>query len=233
MSDVSLSRKKELQEPDKFIVWFNKATKFIKENKTKVYSVLIAFSIVILIVSTYFGFQNYKINKAKKSHKNILQKYETLIEIDGFEKTYAQTKEDIDIFLKKYGTTNIGKLFGLSVAHLAYESKDYERALILYNKALSNFDKDKALKSLIVSDIAMTYESLKNYTQAINYFQMVTSDINSVSKDEALFHLGYLYSRTNNKKKATEAYKNLLKYFPNSVYAGILKEKINIQDNAK
>ncbi len=227
MADVTLSRQKELKEPDSFIVLFNKILKLIRENKKKFYTILFSVIFIILMISAFFLFKSYKANKVEQEHINLMKKYEAVVEIDGFEKTYTQFKPEVDNFLKKYGDTKIGKLFRLTQAHHAYEMKEYNRALSFYLQSLEDFKDDQSLISIIQSDIGLTYESMGDYGNALKYFAMVIEDINGLAKDEALFHLGYLYNKLNVKESSKRAFSDLVKNFPNSFYVEILQEKLN------
>ena len=226
MSDISLARKKELKKPDRFLIWFNKSMDFVKAHKKIFYVAVAIFITSILSITTYATLKNNKIKSAKKAHLELMYKYETLVEINGFEKTYSDIKDEFNAFLNKHIETDTAKLFGLTYAHLAYGAKDYNKAITLYLQARKDFATSPIIKNLIISNLAMSYESLGNYQEAIKYFYMITKDINAISKEEAIFHMALLYENAGQKQTAQDAYKSLLKNFPTSVYAEIAREKL-------
>jgi tetratricopeptide (TPR) repeat protein len=69
------------------------------------------------------------------------------------------------------------------------------------------------------------HEQLEDYISAIETFEeLLRRFSNPLQKEEALFALIYLYSKTNNVAKATAAKQQLLTEFPNGSFSQIIKE---------
>ena len=94
----------------------------------------------------------------------------------------------------------------LRFADISYEAGELKQALLLYEKALSQFELFPTAAEPDIDNLAMTNYQLGDDAAAIGYFEKIVAEQTTANKDAALFHLGGLYARTGKKEKSQAAY---------------------------
>lgn len=227
MAKVSLVRKKELNEPDEFITFTHKALMYARQNQTMITSVMCGILVLIFSVA---GFQYYSQIKAKKAFIQLSSDvtwYENETQKNKDAVSLQMIKEKETDFLKTYSGTSAAILARAQYAGIYFEQKDYNSAVVLYEKLLSDAGSDEVLRNISLCALAQCYEALGKTDLAIANFEKIVSGNNDIKKDEALFHLGLIYEKTNDMVKSKEKFTQLANEFENSMFIEIAKDKIN------
>ncbi len=89
-----------------------------------------------------------------------------------------------------------------------FHQHDYKTALVYFNQYLDS--KPSSVSTIDDYEIAYSYYQTADYTQAIKYFQSVTTAQDSLSQN-AYYHLGDCYIKTNQKRFAFNAFNSAFK----------------------
>jgi len=226
---VSLTRKRELEQPDQVMIFMRGVLQFFIEYKTRL---LIAFGVFLALICVLIGFRYYS-NIAEKKAFSELDKcmygYKTLVNGKGDDLAYLNIEKDFQAFLEKYSNRVAGKIAGVFYANICYKNGNYDKAISLYENVLENFDKNtQPYKNLILSGLGYSHEGTKDYNKAVKYFEMIVSGTTDFLKDEALFNLGRLYADKGESAKSTKAFETIISDHSYSMYVDLVKEKLAI-----
>lgn len=108
-----------------------------------------------------------------------------------------------------------------------FNSKNYKEAIPVFHKLLVKKEKVKDLIDNIYYWLAECYFGLKQYPNAIDYFNRVLEVQDSNKKEDALMMLGNSYEKIGNNELAKESYQKLLNNYPNSKYNDKAKGRIS------
>ena len=140
-------------------------------------------------------------------------------------KTYEKMKDAYENILRKYKNKQGAKIARLIYANLSLDAGNADQAILLYESALKDFERETSFTNFILSSLGYAYEKKHDYQQAITYFNRISSGDDAVMKDVALFNLGRLYGELGDGPKSREAYGRLASDYTDSIYFEIAKEK--------
>lgn len=222
---VSRSRKRQLEEPDKFISFSAKFLGFLTKHKVPMLSAVgVVFAIIIVCSSVYY-YSDSAESKASVMLANSLAKHEKIKAEQGAVKACQEVANDFNRIIENNWGKNSSKIARVMYANICYNAGDFDTATELYDKALADFENNPFVKNLILSGLAYSQEGKKDYNAAALYLEMIMSGSNDANKDEALFNLGRLYAVMGNKDKSTEAFNKIITDYKNSIYIDLAKEK--------
>lgn len=222
MAKLKKTRKELLKEPDEFITTTGKIIRWAVKYQTQLTYALIAVVVVALGVSTYRFFNARAEAQAAQLLQAAMAKYEQLQADKSPAEVYAAVSEDFKAIVSKFGNKKNGKMAQLRFANISYEAGELKQALLLYEKALSQFEPFPLLRNQILTNLAMTNYQLGDDAAAIGYFEKIVAEQTTANKDAALFHLGSLYARSGQKDKSQAAYDQLLSEFEDSDYRELI-----------
>ena len=132
------------------------------------------------------------------------------------------------MILKKYGSNAGGRLARVTFAQYKFAAGQADRAITLYETALSDFDEDSLYRNIILSGLGYAHVLKGDVHKAIPYFEQVVSGSAAGLKGDALFNLGLLYDQAGQKDKSTESFKRLKDEYPESFYAEMAGGKASL-----
>lgn len=225
-SRISRSRKRDLNDPDEFVSFWNKLFGIVTEHKVKISLALGLVCVLVIVAAGTVYFLKRSENKAFNDLQKSIVKYQTLLKNNDPTQAYQGVEKNFQQIMDNYSGRRGGKLAGLVYANICYTAKNYDKAIALYNKSLIDFNDELFIKHLIVTSLGYAYEAKKDYKTAIRYFEMIVSSPDYNFKDEALFNLGELYSAMGNNNKSINAFKTILSEHSGSIYTEIAKERV-------
>ena len=155
-----------------------------------------------------------------------LNKYQNMLKTSSPEKAYLDVAGDFKLIMQQYPRKAGGKLARYLYANICYNAGNYDKAIELYNQALSDFGDNLFLKNLVLSSLGYAYEAKADYKTAATYFEMIASEPDYRMKDEALFNLAKIYAAMGNDDGCLNAFKKIVSDHRDSIYAEIAKERI-------
>lgn len=221
-----VTRKELLKEPDEFLTLSRRWFLFVITHKFQFIGGVALVLLVALVISGYQYFSVRSENKAFAELQQIQKLYLEVMNSDGPTAALQSVEEQLAKLVDKYDRNSGGKTGRVLLANASYQAGKYDRAMELYEKALQDFSIDPTISAIIQKDLAYTYERLKDYQAAISLFERVAEDPHAIMKDEALFNLGKLYERIGKREKSLEAFRKLTENYEDSIYSGLVKEKL-------
>lgn len=223
---VSRSRKRDLEQPDRFTNFAQNLLQFA--TKHKVY-LSIALGLIITLSIAIAGML-YFANKAEDEALALLaqsqNKYQTIIKNSSPDQAYLDVANDFKLIMQKYSGKIGAKLARFMFANICYKAGYYDQAIELYNQSLSDFVDNPFIKNLILSSLGYSHEAKKEFKTAAKYFGMLVSAPDYSMKDEALFNLAQIYAGTGNYDRRLNALKKIVSDYNDSMYFEIAKESI-------
>ncbi|MBL7208326.1 MAG: tetratricopeptide repeat protein, partial [Desulfobacterales bacterium] len=155
-----------------------------------------------------------------------LNKYQSIIKTSSPDRAYLDVADDFKLIMQQYPRKVGGKFARFMFANICYKAGNYDKAIELYNQALSEFGDNPFFKSLVLNSLGYAYEAKADYKQAATYFEMIASEPDYRMKDEALFNLAQIYAAKGNDDGRLNAFKKIVSDHSDSIYLEIAKEKI-------
>ena len=221
-----ITRKQLLKEPDEFLTFSAKTIQFVGNNRRLVLGVAIGVVVAAIAVA---GLRY----DAKVSERRAYALFERgrvsyMAEILGRPSTepLSETAEPFWRVLRKYPKTHAAPLSLMAFANLSYFRGDYEGAIDLYQRASRAFREDGAVLKLTWNGLAYAYEAQKNFESAAEYYQKITDSQDEFMRGDACYNFARMMEAMNDQEKAIEAYKKVVKTYPDSVGFQIAKEKV-------
>jgi len=71
------------------------------------------------------------------------------------------------------------------------------------------------------------YNPTELWEKAVEYFEKTLNSPNSMMRDEALYHLGWLYDKLGQSEKSKQAFNKIISDHPDFIYIDLVKEQIS------
>ncbi|MBA4368331.1 MAG: hypothetical protein C0403_11930 [Desulfobacterium sp.] len=226
-NEVSLSRKKELEEPDEVTENLRKVFAFILKYRVRIGIGVCVFFLLILGAATVQYFSHLSENKASSILDKGITKYNAMHNDKTPTEICDLIESDFKIIITQYPRTVAGKFAMLQLANVYYSADKYNDAIALYEKAIESFEGSVLFENLIQMGLGLCHEAKGEHKKAIAYFEKVISDPDRLMLDQALFHAGRIYRKMGEEGKRVDAYKKIVSDFNNSLYSDIAKEYIS------
>ena len=222
------TRKELLKEPDEFLTLSGKLIEFAIAHKTLLtYAVTIIIGLAVIISGIRF-FSIRGENKAAALLDKSLTKYESLKnEKKTPQEVYSAVSPDFQLIVDKYSSKESGKIARLTFANICYDGGKYEQAIELYTASLEDFKKHPLIQNQILDSLGYAWEQLNDYATAAVYFEKLASAPEPIMRDEALYHLGWLYDKLGQTEKSQAAYNKILSDHKDFIYLDLVKERIS------
>ena len=226
MAQISLARKKELQEPDEIEVFLkNLLEKSLQYKKELTIGLVVLFS-GVLLVSGLFYHHRAKETKASLMLAKLVSKYDAAQTSNSISDELMNNFKD---FLETYSGTSAADFATIRYGNICYRQGKFDDAVSLYKDVLSEFKHDSIMKNIITSNLAYAYNEKQDYDNARKYFEEIAVEENALLKADALFNLGLIYAHMNDNAKSKESFEKIASFAKGSPYLDIVKEKLGKQ----
>ena len=221
-----VTRKQLLKEPDEFITTTGRIIGWARQyTRQAAYAAGVLF-LFLVVITGYRYFSNSAENKAFLLLDQAVGNYEDIkTDMDALA-AYEGAREDFEYIIRKYDNTEGGKLATVVFAGISYDADDAERAIQLYEAALTYFKNDPTYQSFLWSGLGYAYEKKQDVRMAISCFEKIAGGEDPVVKDVALFNMGRLYHKLGDMAKSKQAYERLTTEYTDSIYYQLAMEKV-------
>ncbi|MFP4650076.1 MAG: tetratricopeptide repeat protein [Desulfobacterales bacterium] len=183
---------------------------------------LAAAAAIICVAAIAGGGVFYFLERARENASEMLiqatRHYDSLGQDPG-EDELEGVRQDFENLIDTYGYTGPGKTGLLQYAAICYKAEDYDRALELYENARESFGESSGFGRLALNGMAHSNAAMGENEKAVALFEKLLEDESPALKDQALFNLGELYSRSGDTEKSRKYYQQLVSEFPDSIFA--------------
>ena len=221
-----ITRKQLLKEPDEFLTFSAKAIQFVSNNRRPVLGALIGVVVLVFAFAGFGYFSRLSERKAYAMFEEGRSHYSAQISGEKDPASLEKATEKFEEVLRRYPSTDAARLTLLSYADMSYQGRDYQKAVDLYQKALSAFSGDNAMQKLTWNGLAHAYEAKKAYEFAAEYFKKITDSQDNFMKGDAYYNLARMMEALNQQEKALEAYSRVVEAHPDSTGFQIAKDKV-------
>lgn len=220
MKNVSLARKRELDQPDRFMAMFIAATDFIKKYRQQMLIGIAGALVVAIVIAGSVYFSARKESAASDMLAQVTRQYQAAPDTP-----LADIKSRYMEVYKKYSGTVAGNIARIQYADACYETGDLEAAITAYKGALKHFKKGTIAGNLLFSSLGYAHEKNNDTDAAINSYQAVVKDPDTPLKAFMLFNLGRLYEANGDMEKSREAYATIVSDYPDTLVFQVAREK--------
>ena len=227
MAKAAITRKQLLKEPDQFITFSGRLIAFGRDHLKPILIGTGGLVLLLLIVAIASQVANRNENRASDEVEKVIAKYSAALQDTDASTAYERVKSDFSDLFDRFGAKDAIRVARIIFGNISYDAGDADTAIAMYRQALDDVGQNASLKNIVVSGLGHSYALKENYSEAIRYFEMIADHEEKTMKAGALFNLGWLYDSSGMKEKSSAAYEQLRDAFPNSVYGGLVKEKIS------
>ena len=227
MAKAAATRKQLLKEPDQFITFSGKLIAFGRSNLKTILIVVGSLLALLLTVAVTGQISDRNEYRASELVEKAVAKYSAALADTDANAAYDRVQTDFNDLFDQYGSKSAGKIARIIYGDISYRAGDADTAIAMYTRALDDFGQTPALKGILLSGLGQAYVLQEKYPEAIRYYEMLSADDEKTMKGGALFNLAWLYDAIGEQEKSTAMYQQFLAEFPDTMYADLVKEKIN------
>lgn len=220
-----VTRKQLLKEPDEFITFSGKIIQAGRRYRSQLLYTTIGVLAILVVITGFRYYSAYRLKRGFSSLDRTLVKYEQFQKSNGVSEAYEGVKAEFDQMIDKYSGNDAGKIIRLTYADICFQAGDFDTAIILYEKALRDFQNDPFYRKLIQGSMGHALVAKKNLSSAAAFFLKITASPEPFLKDEALFHLGKLHELMGESEKSKAFFRKIATDHPSSLYINVVNEK--------
>ena len=244
---IKISRK-QIQKPDEFVTWFDKALDYIQANSLQV---VLAISAVFVAVIAGQGIQRYRESKNDTAIQTLsdaiatlqapLQKdltdSQVLAGMHAYPSAEARNTEAISRLTKiakDYpGTPQAGRA-QLFLASAYFDNQNYREAVETYNSYLqASPPPDPEIKAVALMGLASSHYDLGNFKEALNAYRQIIEIKRAPNRDEALIGAARCLQNLGEADQAIASLTQAQDEYPNTVATRGAAMQISILEKAK
>jgi tetratricopeptide (TPR) repeat protein len=210
-----ISRKELLKKPDEFITLSSRIINWVRDHLSQTIWIV---SGVVFLGMIYFGYSAYQNRQERQAH----EKFFSIMELPDLE-TKIKKLEEIG---KDFSGTKAAFDAQVTVGHLYYQKKDYNRAAVAYQTALDKGNFPQVFRPLIQESLGYALEQKGDLQQAAKVFSEITGSKETLLKEDVFLSLARVYEKMKKTAEAKSTYQAFLKSFPKSIYASMVKERL-------
>jgi tetratricopeptide (TPR) repeat protein len=218
--------KKELTQPDSFQIALANTTKYISENKSKIYIISIVVVLIFLLSAGWYLYRlNYESNAQKLYTKAYIATLRTSLSGGGIDQNLMKLYQDVVL---QYPGTNAASISYYRMGNMYFHLNDIEASIKAYQEFLKEASKDSELTTLAYISMGYCYESKKDFKNALDFFEKA-ANTKSASNFESINYrnIARIYEELNNREKAIEYYQKSLGKAVDPSVEQLIKRKIS------
>jgi len=227
MAKRTVTRKQLLKEPDQFITFSGRLIAFGRSHLKTILIGAGVFLSLILVVAVAGQISSRNENKASLKVEQALAKYSAALGDTDAKTAYDRVKSDFNEIFDRYGSKSASKIARVVYGDISYKAGDADTAIAMYTQVLDDIGDASSLNNIVLSGLGYAYLLKGSHADAIRCFETLSQDGEITMKSGALFNLAWLYAEAGEKEKSRNSYQTLLAEFPNTMYADLVREKIN------
>lgn len=227
LTRVTLARKKELEQPDKFVTVSSQLLAFGKTYLNQILIGIGVFFALIVFAAGYRYFADRTEAKASAMLAATVAVYEEAVlskgPVDALKQAEAQFVSVVDDFA---GTT-AGQTARLKLVNAYSAAGEYDKAIVSGKQSLEELASESPLMPFVISTLAYAFEAEGDLKQALQYFkQLAALDAGTSLKADAWYHQGLIHTAMGNAAESKAAFQKIADDYPDFQYIGIVKEQL-------
>ena len=231
---IKISRKK-IDEPDEFVSTSSFVIDYVRNN----YRNIIPVTVVILVIAIVaFGWFYYSKEREREASSLFYQSKQIYNTTQNTQNNYQSVEEKYRLSLGKfedirnnYSGTSSSIESSFYIGDCYYHLREYDKAIDYYNQFLNNSSKGDYLKYFAFEGLGYCYEEKGNYEKALENFKKSMEEGDVDIKELAFMNMARCYEALNDKANALEFYQKLSDDQSNSIFSGLVQDKIEALKN--
>ncbi len=162
---IKVSRKELLKEPDQFLSISEKAMLYFVDNRA---GVLGSIAAILILISSFFGFNYYQETKALKNEALYFEMEKTANNTKG-----GDSASEARLVWEKMDEGSQKNRASLFLADIYFRNQELDKAEKFYSEVMNNSSLGQINYQMAQIGLAYNYESNKDYKKAIEMFKSV------------------------------------------------------------
>lgn len=211
---ISLERKRELEEPDKFMVFMAKIMQTGQTHKKQITTALgLVIALAVVAAGVRYTSARAEVKASDMLARVVAPKGSSDAPMDAYKTVF-----------EKYPGTVSGKLAGLRYADQVRLSGDAAAAIEIYKKLVKGLANKPTFHHLALIGLGHAYETAGDDKSAAGCFEKVVAAPSTGQTATALFNLARIYDRMGEKEKSKKTFSRIVSEYPESMYVDIARE---------
>jgi len=213
-----LTRKELLKETDEFLTLSNRAVMFFNAHLRGLKYCGIAIAVIVAGYLAVYGYMRH-INKSGQEVYNMA--YDTLTDNLDPDVTSAKLKKAEELFervINEYGMSKAARLALPQIGHVKFAEKNYDDAILYYDKFAAEVSGDKEYETLTSLALAGCYEAKGDMKKAILLLSSIVDAPDNLFRETAMLSLERVYRIDNQPEKATGILKKFVQEYKTSPF---------------
>lgn len=170
---------------------------FIRNNSKKL--IAVALCMVLMILGWTF-YKNYTASRNDKAAAALVEAMQVTAEPERI--------QAIDRVVADFPGTDASLWGRLELAHIDYQSDNFESAAMKYKVILDDLSSDSGLVPLVIYSLGQAYEQMRDFDSALQYYQTLSETPGFAG--EGYLGLGRLYEEKKEIEKTRDVYEKYL-----------------------
>jgi tetratricopeptide (TPR) repeat protein len=216
--------RKELKKPDEIITFTGRTIQWCLEHKALALRVASGLTILILVVTGAFLYQNYRQRKARRIYNEAVAALVPSPSGGGSSLEAAVTK--LEEVRRRYASTKVGPFALADLGNLYRGKGNFDEAVACYQASLKGLERRGSLYGLVLENLGTTYEAKGSWDFAAETYDRLAREGAPSYQAQAQLGLGRVYEAKGDRAKALAHYEAYLKDNPDSPVDEWLRVKV-------
>jgi predicted negative regulator of RcsB-dependent stress response len=221
-----ITRKELLKSPDEFQTLSTSAVDFFNKHVKEFKFAGMGIVVIAVIYLVFFGYTSHVNKKGLEAYNAA---YDVLAgsdkpDIPDDEKARAEKlfQEVID----EYGLSKAARLAYPQIGHLQFSRKQYEEAILSYEKFAAEVKGDKEYSSLNDLALAANFEARGEFEKSISILSALVKSPDAPFREHAMYNLARLYRENKQDDKAKETLQAFVSEYATSPFLPMAKARL-------
>ena len=231
---IKISRKK-IDEPDEFVSTSSFVIDYVKNNYRNIIPVAVVILVIVIVAIGWFYYNKERAREASSLFYRSKQMYNasqnTQSNDQSVEEKYRLSLGKFEDIRNNYSGTSSAIEASFYIGDCYYHLREYDKAIDYYNQFLNNSGKGDYLRYFAFEGLGYCYEEKGNYEKALENFKQSMEEGDIDIKELAFMNIARCYEALNDKANALEFYQKLSEDQSNSIFSGLVQDKIEALKN--
>ena len=188
--------------------------------------VVVAAVVLIAVLTVGWFWWKHNNRKQEETASNLFyEAYQVYEEAKAKDNALEESMEKFRAIVEEYPQTSSGKLGLFYLGNCRFSLKQFDEAIISYNKFLEDATYQPELAILAYDSLGYCYEGKKDYQKALEYFQK-TIDPHPGLGESGYLNVGRCYDVLGDKDGSLKIYNRFLVEYPDSRKKSFVEEKM-------
>ena len=226
MAKKKITRKELLKKDDEFLTLSNRAILFCTSHTRQLKYLGVGIGIILIAYLAGYAYLGSVNKKGQEAYNLAYDILDENTKPDTDPKDLAESENLFMTVIDEYGLSKVARLALPQVAHVKYLDRNFDQAIIFYQKFLDKISGHSQYESLTKVAIAACYEANGNLKKAIEMLGSVVGSPYDSFKDSAMLSLARVYRLDHQHEKAREILEEFVQKYKTSPFYPMAKARL-------